>query len=279
MTTLAASPVPASVPGQPVGPPPTNPVGNSLTIHEFPQSERPRERLCHYGAGSLSNSELVAILFRTGLKGENVLSLATRVLTKAGGLSGLARQSFDELCSHKGVSEAKACQLLAALELGKRVSSLAPEGRAVIRNSRDIAHLLEAEMSVLSRESFRVVLLNTRNEVMGIEDLYTGSVNSAVVRPAEVFAGAVRKMCMAIAVVHNHPSGNPAPSQEDIELTRKLEEAGAALDIQLVDHVIIGQGRWTSLRDTGLGFKQDESVRAASAVARSLKAGSARLRG
>ncbi len=266
MTTFAASPVPAAVPGRTAGPLLPNPLGNSLTIHEFPESERPRERLRHYGAGSLSNSELIAILFRTGLEGENVLSLATRVLTKAGGLSGLARQSFDEFCAQKGISEAKACQLLAALELGKRVSSLMPEDRPVVRTSRDIAHLLNAEMSVLVRESFRVVLLNARSEVVGIEELYAGSVNSSVVRPAEVFAGAVRKMCMAIAVVHNPPSGNPAPSQEDIELTRKLEEAGKALDIHLVDHVIIGQGRWTSLRDTGLGFKQDEPAPAAPPV-------------
>jgi DNA repair protein RadC len=228
-------------------------VRNTLTIREFPESERPRERLRRYGPNSLSNGELIAILFRTGLEGENVLALGTRVLAEAGGLSGLARVSYDELCEKKGVSEAKACQLLAALELGKRVASLSPDDRPVVRTAGDIAQLLIAEMSVLERERFRVVLLNSKNQVVGIEELYSGSVDTAVVRPAEVFASAVRKTCVAIAVVHNHPSGDPTPSQEDIQITRRLAEAGRSLDIELVDHLIIGQGRWVSLRERGLG--------------------------
>ena len=225
-----------------------------LTIREFPSTERPRERLRQYGADNLSNSELMAILLRTGLEGENVVSLATRVLARVGGLNGLARVSYDELCAEKGVSDAKACQLLAALELGRRAAALTPEDRPAVGTPADIARLLLPEMSAFDREHFRVVLLNARNEVVGVEELYAGSVNTALVRPAEVFASAVRRNCMAIAVVHNHPTGDPAPSQEDVEITRRLSEAGKFLDVELVDHIIIGQGRYFSMKEKGLGF-------------------------
>ena len=196
----------------------------------------------------------MAILFRTGLEGENVVALATRVLSRAGGLSGLARVTYDDLCLEKGVSDAKACQVLAALELGRRVASLAPDDRPSIGTPSDFARLFMAEMAALDREHLRVVLLNTKNQVIGVEELYSGSVNSALVRPAEVFASAVRRNCPAIAVVHNHPSGDPAPSPEDVEITRQIYEAGRLLDVELVDHVIIAQGQFVSLRERGLGF-------------------------
>jgi DNA repair protein RadC len=227
----------------------------ALTIHEFPSTERPRERLRAYGAGNLSNSELIAILLRTGLEGENVVSLATRVLASVGGLSGFARVNYDELCAEKGVSDAKACQLLAALELGRRAAALTPEDRPAGGTPADIVRLLLPEMSAFDREHFRVVLLNARNEVVGVEELYAGSVNTALVRPAEVFAAAVRRNCMSIAVVHNHPSGDPAPSEEDVAITRRLIDAGKFLDVELVDHIIIGQGRYFSMKEKGLGFR------------------------
>ena len=224
-------------------------------IRDFPVSERPRERLRHYGAGQLSNAELLAILFRTGMQGENVVAMASRILARFEGLATLSRTSFDELCAEKGLSEAKACQLLAALELGRRVSSLSPEDRVVISSPKDIANLFMAEMSSLEREELRVLLLNTKNQVIGVERLYRGSVNSALVRPAEVFSAAVRRTCPAIAVVHNHPSGDPAPSPEDVSMTARLIEAGEILDIEVLVHVVIGAQRYVSMKERKLGFE------------------------
>ncbi len=225
-----------------------------LTIHDFPEGERPRERLARHGAGHLSNAELIAILFRTGLEGENVLALATRVLARSGGLSGLARISYEDLCEERGVSDAKACQLLAAIEIGKRVSALSPEDRPPGGQPAEIARLLMGEMAQLDREQFRVVLLDVKNCVTGIEPLYSGSVNASLVRPAEVFASAVRRNVPSIAVVHNHPSGDPLPSPEDIATTKRLVEAGRLLDVELVDHIVIAQGRFVSMREMRLGF-------------------------
>ncbi len=227
---------------------------NSITIHEFPQGERPRERLRQHGAGQLSNSELIAILLRTGLEGENVLALATRLLAKSGGLGGLGRAAYDDLCAQKGISDAKACQLLAALELGRRAAALTPEDRPDCSSPADLARLFMGEMAALDREHMRVVLLNIKNQVVGVEELYAGSVNAALVRASELLAPAVRRNCPSVAIVHNHPSGDPTPSPEDIAVTRKVYEAGQLLDIELVDHVILGQGRYVSMRERGLGF-------------------------
>ena len=232
----------------------TGPVTSPL-IRDFPVNERPRERLRNHGAGQLSNSELLVILFRTGLKGENVLSMASRILARFEGLATLSRTSFDELCAKKGLSEAKACHLLAAFELGRRASSLSPEDRVVISSPKDVANLFMAEMSMLEREELRVVLLNTKNQVLGVERLYQGSVNSALVRPAEVFTAAVKRTCPAIAIVHNHPSVDPTPSPKDVSMTARLIEAGELLDIEVLDHVVIVAQRYVSLKERKLGFQ------------------------
>lgn len=225
-------------------------------IRDLPHGERPRERLQEYGPKYLNNTELIAILLRTGLKGENVLSLASRLLARFHGLAGLGRTTFAELCSERGVSEAKACQLLAALELGRRFVSLAPEERAAIQSPQDVANLLSAEMAALDQEHLRVLLLNTKNEVLSIQEIYVGNVNSSVVRPAEIFRPAVRNNTPSIIVVHNHPSGDPTPSREDIAITRTLVSSGELLGIELLDHVVIGSGnRYVSLKEKGLGFK------------------------
>lgn len=225
------------------------------TIREMPQEERPRERLRDYGPRFLSNTELIAILLRTGLKGENVIALSSRLLSSRGGLSGLGRSTFAELCAERGLSEAKACQLQAALELGRRFVSLAPEERATIHSPQDIANLVSAEMATLDQEHLRVLLLNTRNEVLGIHEIYVGNVNSSVVRVAEVFRPAIRDNAPSIIVVHNHPSGDPTPSAEDVATTRDLVAAGDLLGIEVLDHLIIGSGnRYISLNEKGLGF-------------------------
>ncbi|MBE0414982.1 MAG: DNA repair protein RadC [Dehalococcoidia bacterium] len=224
-------------------------------IKELPIHERPRERLRESGSGSLSNSELLAIILRTGSASENVLSLAARVLTRFGGLPGLARASFGELCTERDVGEAKAAQLKAALELGRRLVSTQPEERAVVRSPQDLANILMAEISLLDQEHLRVVLLNTKNQVISISEVYKGSVNTSLIRTSEVFREAVRENCPAIIVVHNHPSGDPTPSLEDIQVTERIVEAGKMLDIEVLDHLIIGEQRFVSLKERGIGFK------------------------
>ena len=224
------------------------------TIRDMPAEERPRERLREHGAGHLTNAELMAILLRTGMKGESVLAMATRILSNVDGLQGLARAGYPELCATKGLSDAKACQLLAGIELGKRVASLRNDDQVAISSPADIANMLMPEMSGLEREHLRVVLLNTKNQVQSVHNLYVGSVNSALVRPAEVFAEAVRWTCPAIVIVHNHPSGDPQPSPEDVAMTERLVKAGTLMDIEVVDHIVIGRQRYVSMREKNLGF-------------------------
>ncbi|MCK4362329.1 MAG: DNA repair protein RadC [Dehalococcoidia bacterium] len=225
-----------------------------LRINELPASERPRERLKESGPASLSNSELLAIILRTGTAAENVLGLASRVLTRFGGLTGLARASFGELCAEKGVGQAKAAQLKAALELGQRLSSTQPEERAVVRTPQDVANLLMAEMGFLDQEQLRVVLLTSKNQVISISEVYKGNVNTSLIRPSELFREAVRENCPAIIVVHNHPSGDPDPSPEDIAVTKQIVAAGRVLDIEVLDHMIIGGKRYVSLKERGVGI-------------------------
>ncbi len=233
----------------------SNPSPQQPTIHDMPTGERPRERLVEYGSKNLSNTELVAILLRTGSAGENVISLSSRLLTRFGGLAGLGKAAFAELCGEKGLSEAKACQLLAALELGRRFISLSPEERIIISTPQDAANLVTGEMGTLDQEHLRVILLNTRNEVLSTHEIYVGNVNSAVVRPAEIFRPAVRNNAPSLIVVHNHPSGNPAPSDDDIAITKDLVASGKVLGIEVLDHLIVGSGhRYVSMNENGQGF-------------------------
>ena len=223
-------------------------------IRDLPQDERPRERLQRYGPSHLSNSELIAILLRVGSAGESVLHLSERVLSTYGGLGGVAKASYGELCDLHGISDAKACQVLAALELGRRLTSLQPDDRAVIRTPQDVFNLLSGEMSFLVQEHLRVLLLNTKNEVLATHEIYKGNVNSAVIRVSEVLRPAVRENCPNIIIVHNHPSGDPTPSPEDIMVTRQISQCADMMDIELLDHVVIGNQRYVSLKERGLGF-------------------------
>ncbi|MDY6916407.1 MAG: DNA repair protein RadC [Chloroflexota bacterium] len=225
-----------------------------LRLKELPICERPRERLRRAGPSSLSNSELLAIVIRTGSASENVLTLATKLLSRFGGLVGLSKASFGELCDEVGVGEAKAAQLKAALELGRRLVSTQSEERAVVRSPQDVANLLMPEMGFLDQEQLRVILLNTKNQVVGVSEVYRGNVSTSMIRSSEVLREAVRQNCPAVVVVHNHPSGDPTPSPEDTEVTRQIVAAGKTLDIEVLDHVIIGDQRYVSLKEKGLGF-------------------------
>jgi len=223
-------------------------------IKDLPLGERPRERLAHAGEGALSTTELLAIILRTGVGGESVLDMARRLISRYDGLAGLARASYAELCAEKGLGKAKTAQLKAALELGRRMLLVAPEDRFAVRSPADVAQLMMAEMSHLVQEHFRVLYLDTRNQLLGSETVYVGSLNASHIRVGEVFRDAIKRNCAAIIVVHNHPSGDPTPSPEDVEVTRQLVAAGNLLDIEVLDHLVIGQQRFVSLRERGLGF-------------------------
>jgi DNA repair protein RadC len=228
--------------------------GYRLSIKEMAPDERPRERLKLRGPASLSDGDLLAIILNTGIVGEGVAEVAQRLIAQHGGLRGLYQMDVMELIRIRGLGDAKAVRLKAALELGRRLAALSPDARPQVGSPDDVANLLQIEMAALEQEELRVVLLDTKHRIMRATTVYRGSVNQAQVRVAEVFRDAVRQNATAIVAVHNHPSGDPTPSAADVSLTVELVTAGNLLDIDLLDHLIIGQGRWLSLRRLGLGF-------------------------
>jgi len=226
------------------------------TIKDMRQEERPRERLAKLGPQSLTTAELLAILLRVGMVGETAVQVGQRLLHTFGGISGIHRASFDELSNQKGIKLAKAAQIKAAIELGRRLVLEAPEERPVVHTPADAAELVQYEMSALEQEELRVLLLDTRNRLQHIETVYRGSVNSSQVRVAEIFKSAIRRNATNLIVIHNHPSGDPTPSPDDVAITRAILQAGELLDIKLLDHIIVGSGKFISLKERGLGFTQ-----------------------
>lgn len=227
---------------------------STYRITDMSASERPRERLARHGAQALNTAELLAILLRVGVEGENAVQVGQRLLRQFGGLQGLQRATMDEVRLQRGLGEAKAATLKAAIELGRRLTLEAPNERPAINSPADAAALVMYEMGSLEQEHLRVMLLDTRNQVLDIVELYHGSLNSSMVRVGEVFKPAVRRNCASILVVHNHPSGDPTPSPDDVSVTRALVEAGKLLDIEVLDHLVIGQNRFVSMKERGLGF-------------------------
>ena len=225
-----------------------------VTIHDLPAEERPRERLVHYGATALSNAELLAIILRTGGRGENVIQMAQRLLADWEGLPGLARVSFAELSAMKGMGTAKAAEIKACLEIGRRLMLASPNERPQIASPADGAALLMMDMAHLEQEHLRLLLLDTKNRVLAMPTVYQGNVNTTVVRVAELFREAIRHNATALIVAHNHPSGDPTPSPEDVHMTRQIVQAGELLGIQVLDHLVIGSNRFVSLKERRLGF-------------------------
>jgi DNA repair protein RadC len=223
-------------------------------ITDIAIDERPRERLAHLGPQALLTSELLGILLRVGVIGENAVQVGQRLLSVYGGISGLQRAPFEDLCSQHGIGEAKAAQIKAAIELGRRLSLESPEERPAVNSPADAAALVAYEMSAFEQEHLRVILLDTRNRVLDIVEIYKGSVNSSQVHVGEIFKPVIRRNAPALIVVHNHPSGDPTPSPDDVVVTRAIVQAGKLLDVDVLDHMIIGQGRWVSLKERGLGF-------------------------
>ena len=229
----------------------SKPVYRITDLHE---TERPRERLLSLGPQALTNAELIAILLRVGVTGENAVQVGQRLLQKFGGLGGLHRVPIEELINQHGIGEAKAAQIKAAIELGRRLTLEAPEERPTINSPADAAALVQYEMSALEQEHLRVLLMDTRNHVLDISEIYRGSVNTSQVRVGEVFKAAIRRNATAIIVVHNHPSGDPTPSPDDVAVTRAFVQAGKLVDVDVLDHLIIGRGKFVSMKERGLGF-------------------------
>ncbi len=229
---------------------------NSYRITDLESGDRPRERLAEVGPGALSNAELLAILLRVGVRGENAVQVGQRLLNTFGGLSGLHRATYQEVCQQHGLGSAKAAQIKAAIELGRRMTLESPDERPVIQHPSDVAGLVMYEMEAFTQEHLWVILCDTRNRVISTEKIYKGSLNSSTVRIGELFRPAIQRCAASIVIVHNHPSGDPTPSAEDIALTRGVIQAGKLLDIELLDHVVIGAGRFVSLKERGLAFNQ-----------------------
>jgi len=230
-------------------------VSYHLPVKEWPASEQPREKLAQLGPEHLSDAELLAILLRVGVVGQDVLSLSQHLLRTCGGVLGLSRTPLSALAQVRGIGPAKGVAIVAALELGRRLLLVEATAQLQIRSPQDVASILQLEMGLLEQEHLRVVLLNTKNHVLGIRDVYKGSLNTSLIRVGEVFRDAVKENCAAIVVAHNHPSGDPTPSPEDIRVTRELVAAGRLLDIEVLDHLVIGRNKHVSLRQKKLGFE------------------------
>ncbi len=217
-------------------------------ILDLEEAERPRERLARLGPDALSNYELIAILLRNGMQGENVIDQAKRLLSVHGGLSGLKRTSVIELSKQKGIGMAKATQVMAAVELGRRLSVLNDENEKIaFRSAEDVFDFVCYEMSSLTHEELWVLNLDTRNRHVATDKLYRGSLNSSPVRVAEVFQKPIARNAAAIILVHNHPSGDPKPSAADIAVTKNVQQAGNLLEIKMLDHIVVGTGGYQSI--------------------------------
>lgn len=222
-----------------------------IKIKDVPKAERPRERLLHYGAEHLSNKELIALLIGSGTRNESVIDLANRVLMHFEGLKLLKDATIEELTAIKGIGPAKGVVILAALQLGERLTKYKPPEKYVVRSPEDGADYVMEDMRHLEQEHFITMFLNTKNQIIHSQTIFIGTLNSSIVHPREIFREAVRRSAASLIVAHNHPSGDPTPSPEDIHVTKRLVEAGKIMGIDLLDHLIIGNGEFVSLKEKG----------------------------
>lgn len=221
-------------------------------VDEMPVQSRPRERMEQYGEKALANHELLAILLRTGIKGTNVVSVALSVLNSFDDLHYLKTVSLEELMQVSGIGKTKAIELKAAIELGIRIARAPQMKNGQVTSSRQIGEQLSAEMCDLQQEHVVVLFLNTKNEIIKKETIFIGSLNSSVAHPREIFKGAVRYSAARILICHNHPSGYADPSDADISFTRRVADCGELMGVELIDHIIVGQGQYVSLKERGI---------------------------
>lgn len=221
-------------------------------IKDWPAAERPREKLLQRGAHALSDTELLAILIRVGSGKSTAFDLARKILVQEKNLRGIAGKTAQELMRLKGIGEAKAVELLAAFEIGRRVQGMNNDDKIIIHSPEDIARIMIPRLRDRKNESFWVMLLDAKNALMHEEELTTGTLTASLVHPREVYKVAIDRVAASVIVVHNHPSGNREPSSEDVNVTRQLVEAGRIIGIPLHDHVIVGGDSYTSFAERGL---------------------------
>ncbi|GAY75130.1 RadC family protein [Sporolactobacillus inulinus] len=224
----------------------------NIMMKDVPNGDRPRERLIREGASVLSNQELLAILLQSGTRNQSVMQLAGRLVSQFNGLEQLREASIEEMKQVKGVGAAKAVLLLAVFEIGRRMNQKAHDSRYAIRSPEDGADYVMEEMRTLKQEHFVALFLNTKNQVLHKCTIFVGSLNASIVHPREVFKEAVRQSAASIICFHNHPSGDPTPSKEDIDVTRRLASCGKMLGVDVLDHIVIGDRRFVSLKQKGL---------------------------
>ncbi|MBD2870453.1 RadC family protein [Paenibacillus arenilitoris] len=222
-----------------------------MILRDVPHEERPRERMMKYGADALSHAELLAILLRTGTQRQSAIHLAGSILKQCGSLRNLMDMSVEELTAIRGIGPAKALQLRAGIELGRRMARSRIGDAVVVRKPQDAADYVMEELRYLKKEHFVCLFLNTKNHIIARETLSIGTLNASLVHPREVFRAAIQRSSASIVCAHNHPSGDPAPSPEDIALTKRLAEAGELVGIEVLDHIVIGDGRFVSLKEQG----------------------------
>jgi DNA repair protein RadC len=221
------------------------------SVKEWPEDERPRERLLKLGSASLSDAQLLAIIIRSGKGGRSAVDVGRELLERFGNLSGIEQAGIKEMCEVKGIGPAKAAEIKAAIELGRRYQKPTLAG-ASFCSSRDVADYYRPRMKDAKKELFRCVLLDTKNRLIREETVSMGSLTASIVHPRDTFKAAIRESAAAVIFIHNHPSGDTRPSQEDILLTKRLVQAGEVLGIQVLDHIIVGDGGHFSFRDQGL---------------------------
>lgn len=224
----------------------------TLTIKDLPPDERPRERLVKYGPEVLSNAELLAIILRVGTHEYSAIGLAEHMLGEFRGLKGIATAGVEDLSRIKGLGVAKSSQIKAMVELGKRLAATVEHSRPSIRSPQDAADLIMPELRDAPQEHFKGLFLNTKNEVLKIRTITIGSLDASLISPRELFREAISMNSASVIVAHNHPSGDPTPSREDVQVTKRLFEAGEVVGIEVLDHLVIGDGRWVSLKERGL---------------------------
>jgi len=227
-------------------------MNHTLKITDLPESERPSERLLRYGPETLSNAELLAVILRCGTKKENIITLCSNLLQKSGGLNGLLSITSEEIINIHGFGSAKAAQIISISEIYRRFKSYKSGEEYKITQPKDAADFVMEEMRNLKQERLRVIMLNTKNLVLSVKDVSIGSLNSSIVHPREVFCEAIKKNSASIIICHNHPSGDATPSSEDINVTKRLKECGKLIGIDLLDHIIIGDGKYISLKEKGI---------------------------
>lgn len=224
----------------------------SFTIHDLPKPERPRERLKRFGPEALSAQELLALIIGRGIPKKSVMNIAQELLSRFGNVNAISKATIEELSQIRGIGFAKAAQIKACFELGKRQDLEDELKKFDIKNPQDVVKAIRASIKDKAKEHFQLILLNTRNQIMGISTISIGTLSSNPVHPREVFKEAISHSAASVILAHNHPSGNPEPSEDDLTITKRLVESGKILGIEVLDHIIITKNGFLSFKEKGL---------------------------